>query len=42
MVGVLNLYLDSGLGYSWRNASLIVVKARGQGKTHTKPPKVDS
>ena len=36
MVGVLNLYLDSGLGYSWRNASLIVVKARGQGKTHTR------
>ena len=36
MVGVLNLYLDSGLGYSWINASLIVVKARGQGKTHTR------
>ena len=36
MVGVLNLYLDSGLGYSWRNASLIVAKAWGQGKTHTR------
>ena len=36
MVGVLNLYLDSGLGYSWRNASLVVAKARGQGKTHAR------
>ncbi|KAH9039781.1 hypothetical protein EDB85DRAFT_1887197 [Lactarius pseudohatsudake] len=36
MVGVLNLYLDSGLSYTWRNASLVVAKARGQGLTHAR------
>ncbi|KAF8259384.1 hypothetical protein EI94DRAFT_1813444 [Lactarius quietus] len=36
MVGVLNLYLNAGLSYSWRNASLVVAKARGQGMTHAR------
>lgn len=36
MVGVLNLYLDSGLGYSWRSASLVVAKAWSQGVTHAR------
>jgi hypothetical protein len=36
MVGVLNLFLDSRLGYTWRNASLVVAKARGQGMTHAR------
>ena len=36
MVGVLNLYLNSELGYSWRKASLVVAKARDQGITHAR------
>ena len=31
MVGVLNLYLDSDLLYSWRKVSMIVAKAQGRG-----------
>jgi hypothetical protein len=27
MVGVLNLFLDPGLSYTWREASMIVAKA---------------
>lgn len=34
MVGVLNLHLKTDLHYTWRNASLIVAKARGQGTMH--------
>ncbi|KAJ7712776.1 hypothetical protein B0H16DRAFT_1811966 [Mycena metata] len=31
MVGTLNLYLDSELSYSWREASMIVSKSQGHG-----------
>lgn len=31
MVGVLNLFLDEGLGYTWRRASLIVAKSQSHG-----------
>jgi hypothetical protein len=31
MVGVLNLYLDKGLHYTWRNVSEMVAKIEGQG-----------
>ncbi|KAH9005449.1 hypothetical protein EDB86DRAFT_3071149 [Lactarius hatsudake] len=34
MVGVLNLYLETELCYTWRNASLVVAKAQGQGTAH--------
>ena len=34
MIGVLNLFLEAGLGYTWRNASIVVAKAQGQGTTH--------
>ncbi|KAF5310155.1 hypothetical protein D9619_010553 [Psilocybe cf. subviscida] len=36
MVGTLNLYLDSQLSYSWREASLIAAKAQGKGVTHAR------
>ena len=36
MTGILNLYLDAGLSYTWTNASLVVAKARGQGVTHAR------
>ncbi|KAH8983234.1 hypothetical protein EDB92DRAFT_1951794 [Lactarius akahatsu] len=36
MVGILNLYLDKALSYTWRNASLVVVKAQGQGTMHAR------
>jgi hypothetical protein len=36
MTGVLNLYLDAGLSYTWTNASLVVAKAQGQGVTHAR------
>ena len=32
MVGTLNIYLDPELSYTWREASLLVVKARGHGQ----------
>jgi hypothetical protein len=31
MIGVLNLFLDLGLSYTWREASMIVAKAQGHG-----------
>ncbi|KAJ7037079.1 hypothetical protein C8F04DRAFT_1180803 [Mycena alexandri] len=31
MVGTLNLYLDSELSYTWREASMIVAKSQGHG-----------
>ena len=36
MIGVLNLFLEAGLGYTWRNASIVVAKAQGQGTMHTR------
>ena len=36
MVGTLNLYLDSELSYSWREASLVVSKSQGQGSNHAR------
>jgi hypothetical protein len=33
MVGVLNLFLDPELPYTWREASMIVAKAQGHGST---------
>ena len=35
MVGILNLFLDPVLQYSWRVVSIIVTKAQGHGSTHT-------
>jgi len=34
MVATLNLYLDSELSYSWRDASIIAAKASGRGVNH--------
>jgi hypothetical protein len=34
MVGTINLYMDSELSYTWREASLIVAKSQGQGPNH--------
>jgi hypothetical protein len=31
MIGVLNLFLDPGLSYTWREASMVVAKAQGHG-----------
>jgi len=31
MAGVLNLYLDSELSYTWHQASMIVAKSQGHG-----------
>ena len=31
MIGILNLFLDPGLSYTWREASMIVAKAQGHG-----------
>jgi hypothetical protein len=36
MVGALNLYLDSQLSYTWREASLIAAKAQGHGVNHAR------
>ncbi|KAJ7116133.1 hypothetical protein C8R43DRAFT_1137998 [Mycena crocata] len=36
MVGTINLYLDSELSYSWRQASMIVAKAQGHGPYHAR------
>ena len=33
MVGLLNLFLDESLGYTWRWASLVVAKSQSQGKS---------
>ncbi|KAH8989993.1 hypothetical protein EDB92DRAFT_1816969 [Lactarius akahatsu] len=35
MVGVLNLYLDLALQYTWRRASEIILKIEGKGMNHT-------
>ena len=34
MIGVLNLFLDSELLYTWREASMVIAKAQGHGSTH--------
>jgi hypothetical protein len=34
MIGILNLFLDPGLSYTWRESSLIVAKAQGHETTH--------
>ena len=36
MVGVLNLFLDPDLPYTWRKASMIVAKAQGHGSTRAR------
>ncbi|CAA7270186.1 unnamed protein product [Cyclocybe aegerita] len=36
MVATLNLYLDSQLSYTWREASLIAAKAAGRGPNHAR------
>jgi hypothetical protein len=36
MVGTLNLYLDSELSYTWREASFVVSKSQGQGINHAR------
>jgi hypothetical protein len=36
MVGVLNLFLDPELPYTWREASMIVAKAQGHGSTRAR------
>ena len=35
MVALLNLFLDKGLGYTWRVLSLITAKSQGRGKSHS-------
>ena len=34
MVGLINLFLDPQLSYTWREASMIVIKAEGNGSRH--------
>jgi hypothetical protein len=36
MIGVLNLFLDAGLPYTWREASMVVAKAQGNGPTRAR------
>jgi hypothetical protein len=36
MVGTLNLYLDSQLSFTWREASLITLKSQGHGVHHAR------
>ena len=36
MIGVLNLFLDPGLSYTWRESSMIVAKAQGHGSTRAR------
>ena len=36
MIGVLNLFLDSDLGHTWRQASLLVSKTQGHGVMHAR------
>ena len=33
MIGILNIFLDTELPYTWRKASMIVAKAQGHGET---------
>ena len=34
MAGVLSLFLDPDLSYTWREASMVTAKAQGHGSTH--------
>jgi hypothetical protein len=36
MIGLLNLYTDNNLGYSWRGASDLVAKTKGRGTNHAR------
>ena len=36
MLGLLNLYLDSELSYTWQQASLLASKAAGHGMNHAR------
>ncbi|KAH9039245.1 hypothetical protein EDB85DRAFT_2141193 [Lactarius pseudohatsudake] len=36
MLGMLNLYLDPALQYTWRGASLVVAKIQGSGEKHVR------
>ncbi len=36
MIGVLNLFLDPELPYTWREASMVVAKAQGNGSTRAR------
>ena len=36
MIGVLNLFLDADLPYTWREALIVVAKAQGHGPTHAR------
>jgi hypothetical protein len=36
MIGLLNIYTDKNLGYSWRKASEIVAKTQGRGTNHAR------
>jgi hypothetical protein len=36
MVSFLNLFLDEDLEYTWKNASMIIAKAQGRGKTRAR------
>ncbi|KAJ6465674.1 hypothetical protein DFH09DRAFT_957054 [Mycena vulgaris] len=36
MVGTINLYLDSQLSYTWREASMIVSRSQGHGSYHAR------
>jgi hypothetical protein len=40
MIGVLNLFLDPGLSYTWREASMIVAKAQGSGSNRARSIRV--
>ncbi|KAI0309113.1 hypothetical protein OF83DRAFT_1180000 [Amylostereum chailletii] len=36
MAGVSNLFLDSKINFTWRNASIVVAKAQGHGVKHAR------
>lgn len=36
MVGAINLYLDSEVSFTWRQASLLVSKMQGHGPAHAR------
>jgi len=36
MIGVLNVYTDENMGYSWKRASEVVAKMQGSGTNHAR------
>ena len=40
MVGALNLFLDPGLSFTWREASMVAAKAQGHGSTRARSIRV--